>query len=91
VTIQGKELDGKGMLIDFKMVKDILKEEVIDKLDHYDLNEIPPFSASIQNFRYNPTAENIARFTYEKLKSIKGLIKVRVYESPDCWAEFYEY
>ena len=85
VTIEGKELDSKGMLTDFKLVKDILEEKVLDKFDHYDLNEIPPF-----NEGYNPTAENIAKYIYGKLKGIIGLSTVRVYESPEAYAEYWE-
>lgn len=87
ITIEGGSLDSRGILIDFKVVKDILKREVIEIFDQHDLNEIEPFSKGWQD---NPTAENIARYIYEKIRDIKGLRKVRVYESPDCFSEYWE-
>lgn len=57
-TLAGDELDDTGMLIDFKVLKGILKE-VVNRLDHTDLNAIEPF------VEMNPTAENIARYIAE--------------------------
>lgn len=85
MNVEGRELDSRGMLIDFKLVKDILEEEVLSKLDHYDLNEIPAFNEGWEN---NPTAENISKFIYDKLNGIQGLKEVRVYESPDSSATY---
>lgn len=62
-----------GMLVDFKQVKDI-----IDRLDHVCLNDVLP-----SNF-LPPTAENIALYLYDEIPSC---VKVRVWESSDCYAE----
>lgn len=61
VVVKTKELDNFGMAIDFKELSKILKE-IIDKLDHYHLNDIPPFD------KIQPTAENIAKFFYDEIK-----------------------
>jgi 6-pyruvoyltetrahydropterin/6-carboxytetrahydropterin synthase len=53
VTIEGERLDRTGMLVDFIDVKDKMRE-VIARLDHQFLNEVPPFDVQ------NPSAENIA-------------------------------
>ncbi|CUS92528.1 6-pyruvoyltetrahydropterin/6-carboxytetrahydropterin synthase, partial [Candidatus Kryptonium thompsonii] len=61
VTVKAKELNDFGMAIDFKELSQILNE-VIEKLDHYHLNDIPPFN------EIQPTAENLAKFFYDELK-----------------------
>jgi 6-pyruvoyltetrahydropterin/6-carboxytetrahydropterin synthase len=55
VTIEGERLDRTGMLVDFIDVKDKMRE-VIARLDHQFLNEVPPFDVK------NPSAENIAEY-----------------------------
>jgi 6-pyruvoyltetrahydropterin/6-carboxytetrahydropterin synthase len=49
--------DSEGMIIDFIRVKEIVGEEIISKFDHAYLNDILP----------QPSAENIARYSFEKL------------------------
>jgi len=60
VTLEGERLDETGLLVDFVELKRRLRN-VIERLDHRMLNEIPPFD------RLNPTAENMARYFYEEL------------------------
>jgi 6-pyruvoyltetrahydropterin/6-carboxytetrahydropterin synthase len=60
VTIEGERLDKTGMLVDFIDVKDKMRE-VIAKLDHQFLNDVPPFDVQ------NPSAENIAVYFCEEL------------------------
>jgi len=62
VTIQTNELKN-GMVLDFKKIK-----EIINKLDHRDLNSILTFE---------PTAENIAKHLYEEI-TIAAMIKERL-------------
>lgn len=59
VTLRGAELDKAGLLLDFKDLKEVMKQ-VIDRLDHQMLNEIEPFKV------LNPSAENLARYFYEQ-------------------------
>ena len=42
VVIEGEKLDATGMLVDFLDVKSLMGE-IIDRIDHQFLNEIPPF------------------------------------------------
>jgi 6-pyruvoyltetrahydropterin/6-carboxytetrahydropterin synthase len=56
----GEELDSTGMLFDFGDLKTLLREAIAE-LDHRDLNTHPYFA------NVNPTAENIARWIYERL------------------------
>lgn len=62
VTVRATELDQYGMGIDFTVLKKIVKE-VIDKLDHHDLNTLPYF------LEKNPSSEHIAEFIYDEVKS----------------------
>lgn len=86
VTLSGENLNKLGMLIDFVSIKELMKKSIEDLLDHKMLNEIPPFD------KVNPTAENLAYFIYGIVyKELKiKLTKVRVYESPDCYSEYWE-
>jgi 6-pyruvoyltetrahydropterin/6-carboxytetrahydropterin synthase len=75
VTIEGQELDQTGMLVDFLDVKQSMRE-VIARLDHKFLNDVPPFDVK------NPSAENIAEYFYEELTSglVSNPVPVRVRE-----------
>ena len=69
-----------GFVIDVKILKDIIKAEVEDALDHKNLNiEVPEFQD------LNPTAENIAVFIYNKIKAkldAKFHLEITLYETP---------
>ena len=74
-------LDPKtGFLIDLKILKDIIKEEVEDPFDHKNLNE------EVREFKQlNPTVENIAIVIWNKLRKrldSKYEISVKLYETP---------
>ena len=61
VTVRATALDQYGMGIDFKVLKKIVKE-VIDKLDHNDLNTLPYFQDK------NPSSEHIAKFIFDDVR-----------------------
>ena len=69
-----------GYVIDMKILKDLIKSEVEEKMDHKNLNEeVPEFIEMI------PTAENIAIVIYNKLKphlDSKHSLEVTLYETP---------
>lgn len=69
-----------GYVIDMKILKDLIKSEVEEKMDHKNLNEeVPEFIETI------PTAENIAIVIYNKLKphlNSKHSLEVTLYETP---------
>jgi 6-pyruvoyltetrahydropterin/6-carboxytetrahydropterin synthase len=75
VVIEGEKLDATGMLVDFLDVKSLLGE-VLDRIDHQFLNEIPPFDV------VNPSAENIAEYFYQQLtgKLSETPVPVRIRE-----------
>lgn len=80
VSVTGKINKQTGFVIDMKILKDIIKEEVENAFDHKNLNvEVPEFK------NLNPTAENIAIVIYNKIKprldSILDL-EIVLYETP---------
>src|SRR5947209_1990996 len=87
VTVAGEADPVSGFVVDLKQMKDILEHEVVSVYDHRHLNlEVPEFRSSL------PTAENIAIAIWKRLEGkIPGakLYRVRVYEMPDLFADFY--
>lgn len=86
--IRGRKIDKLGMLIDFRLVKDVLKD-VVAGLDHTDLNVQRPF------LKANPTSENIARFLYKALAAQLNtrqykLHRVLVRETPETGSSYWE-
>jgi 6-pyruvoyltetrahydropterin/6-carboxytetrahydropterin synthase len=65
VHCRAKELNADGMVVDFTHIK----EAVMSRLDHQNLNELLPF---------NPTAEHIARWICDQ---IPQCFRVEVQES----------
>ena len=87
VTVGGEPDPGTGMVLDLKQLKEILEREVMERMDHRFLNkEVPEFFTRI------PTTENLAIAVWQrlvtKLKAAK-LHRVRVYETPDLFVDFY--
>ena len=76
-----------GMLVDFRVIKDNLKDAIKD-LDHSNLNDNPNFRS------VNPTSENLAKLIFERLKmkfgDVAKVSKVTVFESPGAGASYYE-
>jgi len=86
VTVAGDPDNDTGMIIDLKKLSDIIRAEIIEKVDHKHLNIDVDFLKGII-----PTAENIAVAFWNILKShIKQgrLYSVRVYETPNNYAEY---
>jgi 6-pyruvoyltetrahydropterin/6-carboxytetrahydropterin synthase len=73
VEIIGYKLNEIGMIIDFKKIKKYTKE-VISELDHSYLNDHPYFTDK------NPTAENIAKFIFQKIQSKIENKQVKIYK-----------
>lgn len=87
VYVRGTKLDETGLLIDFKELKTATKQ-IMDKIDHKVLNEIPPFDEVC-----NPSSENIARYVLEelapKINNVNRVVyKVRAWETPFTAASY---
>lgn len=63
VSVTGKINKETGFVIDMKILKDIIKEEIEDAFDHKNLN------IEVEEFKdLNPTAENIVIVIYNKIR-----------------------
>ena len=105
IEICRPDLDEKGqtrdMMFDFGQLKKDVKREV-DAMDHALIIEkgslMPATMAALQaeNFRiieldFRPTAENMAKYFYEKIKELGYSMKsVTVYETPANSAAYME-
>jgi len=87
VTVKGAVNPKSGFVVDLKQLKEIMNREVLDALDHRFLNkEVPEFRTLI------PTTENIAIAIWQRLApklNSAQLHRVRVYETPDLFVDFY--
>ena len=91
VTLQGRELESNGLLLDFKVLKDILKP-VVNYLDHQMINDLEPFTT------VNPSAENLAKYffdqTNQKLDAVTGgRVRVQrstIFETDTSQATYFE-
>ena len=91
VTLAGAELDQAGLLLDFKMLKHVMRP-VIDRIDHQMLNDIEPW------ITINPSAENLARYFFEQTSEqlaqmTEGRVRVKectLWETDTTSATYYE-
>jgi len=89
VTVEGTPDPVTGMVLDLKVLKDILNREVVEAYDHRFLHhEVPPFDRVI------PTPENIAIDIWNRLRPHlsdgRGMLHgVRVYETPDLYVDYF--
>jgi 6-pyruvoyltetrahydropterin/6-carboxytetrahydropterin synthase len=64
VKVTGETDVQTGYVVDLKILKDLIESEVMEPFDHKNLNE------DTEEFKtLNPTAENIARVIYDKIRS----------------------
>ncbi|MCL4162946.1 UNVERIFIED_CONTAM: hypothetical protein GTU68_029290, partial [Idotea baltica] len=86
VSVFGEIDQETGFVMDMKVLKDLIKSEVEDSLDHKNLNlEVPEFK------ELNPTAENIAVVIWNKLRPhISGSkeLEIVLYETPRNFVTF---
>jgi 6-pyruvoyltetrahydropterin/6-carboxytetrahydropterin synthase len=87
VTVKGEVNPKTGFVVDLKDLKETMNREVVDAMDHRHLNkEVPEFKTLI------PTTENLAIAVWNRLQprlQMAQLHRVRIYESPDLFADFY--
>ena len=92
VTLIGEELDEAGMLLDFKLLKQVMRPTV-DYLDHKMINDLEPFVSEL-----NPSAENLARYFFQQTSTqlhemTQGRVRVKdctIYETDTSFARYYE-
>jgi 6-pyruvoyltetrahydropterin/6-carboxytetrahydropterin synthase len=86
VKIVGVPDPETGYVIDLKILSDIIKEKIIERFDHRNLNE------DCEEFKaLNPTAENIAIVIYNLLRPALDAslyLQVRLYETKRNFVEY---
>lgn len=87
VTIKGAPDPQTGMIINVRDLKQIIRREVIEHLDHKNLNLDVAFLQGVM-----PTIENLSKAIWQRLEPhMKGyeLHCVKVYETENIFAEYY--
>jgi 6-pyruvoyltetrahydropterin/6-carboxytetrahydropterin synthase len=67
VTVDGK-VQSNGMVVDFVILKKIVKDRILQKYDHRNLND----------FFENPTAENVAISIWDELVDLPSLLQAEL-------------
>jgi len=86
VRLSGEVDPETGFLIDLKLLKKIIEENVLEKYDHKNLNtQVAPFD------KIAPTSENICFEIWTILRKVldeKFTLAVRLYESPRNYVQY---
>jgi 6-pyruvoyltetrahydropterin/6-carboxytetrahydropterin synthase len=86
VKVTGVPDPQTGYVMDMKVLSDIIKEQVLERFDHRNLN------LDIAEFKnLNPTAENISIVIHRLLRphiDVKFDLKITLYETPRNFVEF---
>jgi 6-pyruvoyltetrahydropterin/6-carboxytetrahydropterin synthase len=85
VIVAGDMDDASGYVVDLKHLADLIKAEIIQDVDHHNLNTDVAWLEG-----WIPTAENLARAFFERLQPhiTQGVLHtVRVWETEKNWAE----
>jgi 6-pyruvoyltetrahydropterin/6-carboxytetrahydropterin synthase len=89
VVVAGKIDETSGYVLDLKRLSDVMRQEIIEHVDHRNLNSDVPWLEGLI-----PTAENLAVTFWERLQ--RGLPEgslrsVRISETDKNWAEVGEH
>lgn len=86
VKLVGEPDPVTGYVYDMKLLSELVKDKVVEKFDHKNLNlDVPEFAT------LNPTAENIAVVIYKLLRPEIGKqfdLFIRLYETPRNFVEY---
>ena len=97
LTLEAAELDRLGMVMDFSRIKRVVSTWIDETLDHKMLlhkdDPVLPFlrqqGEPVHVLDVNPTAENLARLSYEFAVS-QGfpVVEVQLWETESCFASY---
>jgi len=86
VKVTGRPDKKTGYVMDLKLLSDMIREEVLGRFNHKNLN------LDTKEFKkLNPTAENIAIVIYKLLRPLinkKNDLQIRLYETPRNYVEY---
>ncbi len=75
-----------GYVMDMKVLSDIIRQEIVERFDHRNLN-----LDTVEFKNLNPTAENIAVVIYKLLRphiATDRELQIRLYETPRNFVEY---
>ena len=97
VEIEGTPDPTTGMVMDFSDLKAVL-QPVRQRLDHvlilnvefdsFLIEALRPFGFHITAFPFEPTAENLAKWAYNELRTSLPVSRVIFYETLNNWATY---
>ena len=97
VTLESETLDERGMVCDFREVKEVVLALVRKDLDHrMILRQDDPLVAALEavgetpyRMQENPTAENLAKLLFERIRQLGfPVAAVRFWETRDSVGEY---
>ena len=97
ITLEGLELDPRGMVRDFSEIKRAISSWIDENLDHrMILHRDDPALPALRQLNepvylmdVNPTAENIAKLIYDTMQSHGfPVCEVRLWETDSCYATY---
>ncbi|HEY9752536.1 MAG TPA: 6-carboxytetrahydropterin synthase [Coleofasciculaceae cyanobacterium] len=78
------ELDEYGMVLNLSDVKHVIRQQVTAPLNFSHLNQVwEEFQQTL------PTTEHIARTIWRRLADHLPLVRIRLFEHPELWADYY--
>jgi len=92
--------DGHDMVIDFKDLKQVMREVILERFDHaFIFDEASASECEIAaviakhgmrsvGLSFRSTAENLARHFFSELSARVNVVSVKVYETPESCAEY---
>jgi 6-pyruvoyltetrahydropterin/6-carboxytetrahydropterin synthase len=92
--------DGQDMVIDFKDLKQVMREVILERFDHaFIYNEASASEREIAaviarhgmksaGLAFRSTAENLARHFFGELAPHVNVVSVKVFETPESCAEY---
>ena len=95
-----EDADSEDMVIDFKDLKQVIRDVIVDRFDHaflYDETSeseceiaavIAKHGMRSVGLPFRSTAENPARYFFHELATRVNVVSVKVYETPESCAEY---
>ena len=97
LTLEAKDLDEMGMVADFQVIRDNVGSWIEAELDHRMILQAgDPVLPALRELGepvvvvdFNPTAENLARFIFERAgAACLPVVEVSLWETPTCRATY---
>jgi 6-pyruvoyltetrahydropterin/6-carboxytetrahydropterin synthase len=97
ITLAGESLDGRGMLIDFGEIKQVVAAWIDAHLDHRmvlrrddpAVPQLRELGEPLYLLDENPTAENLAKLIFDACQEHDfPILEVKLWETPRCHAVY---